>query len=254
MLASGGRSVDVVEHIVSYLEDYHRFNAGKGAVLNNQGNHELEAGIVDGSTGGYGAVNCVDSIKNPVKAARLVMGTQPHCFLTGAAAVDVASRHGLDIVPNDYFITAARAAHREAYAARLNELGGDLETVGAVVLDIHGNLAAAGSTGRLTYKMPGRIGDTAITGAGLLADQDIAVIWQWRVWEDKKHVAFLTPFANTPGYTVLVPRKHLSSDVFDLNDDDYTDMVAAVYQVAQHLKGAFGSTRCGVFFEGFEID
>lgn len=77
---------------------------------------------------------------------------------------------------------------------------------------------------------------------------------QWRVWEDKKHVAFLTPFANTPGYTVLVPRKHLSSDVFDLNDDDYTDMVAAAYQVAQHLKGAFGTTRCGIFFEGFEID
>ncbi|KAL8747765.1 MAG: hypothetical protein Q9184_007555 [Pyrenodesmia sp. 2 TL-2023] len=72
--------------------------------------------------------------------------------------------------------------------------------------------------------------------------------------EDKKHVAFLTPFANTPGYTVLVPRKHLSSDVFDLNDDDYTEMVTAAYQIAPHLKGAFGTTRCGMFFVGFEID
>lgn len=178
ILASGGRSVDVVEHVVSYLEDYHLFNAGKGAVLNNKGKHELEAGIADGSTSAYGAVTCVDSIKNPVKAARLVMDTQPHCFLTGAAAVDVASRHGLDIVPNDHFTTAARIAHWKAYAARLNELGGDLETVGAVALDVYGNLAAAGSTGGLTYKMPGRIGDTAIAGAGLFADQDIAVVWQ----------------------------------------------------------------------------
>ncbi|KAI4115074.1 MAG: hypothetical protein LQ338_007910 [Usnochroma carphineum] len=77
---------------------------------------------------------------------------------------------------------------------------------------------------------------------------------QWRVWEDKKHVAWLTPFSNTPGYTVLVPRKHLSSDIFSLDNEDYTDMVTAAYRVAQLLKEAFGTTRCGMFFEGFEID
>ncbi|KAL8929841.1 MAG: hypothetical protein Q9208_000985 [Pyrenodesmia sp. 3 TL-2023] len=175
-LASGARSVDIVEHVVSYLEDCPLFNAGKGAVLNNKGKHELEAGIVDGSTGAYGAVTCVDSIKNPIKAARLVMDTQPHCFLTGAAAIEVASRHGIDIVPNSYFTTATRSAHWKAYAGRLNEPGPDLETVGAVALDIQGNLAAAGSTGGLTYKMPGRIGDTAIAGAGLFADQDVAIV------------------------------------------------------------------------------
>lgn len=77
---------------------------------------------------------------------------------------------------------------------------------------------------------------------------------QWRVWEDKKHVAFLTPFGNTPGYTVLIPRKHLSSDVFSLDDHDYTDIITAAYQVAQHLKHAFEITQCGMFFEGYEID
>ncbi|KAL8839489.1 MAG: hypothetical protein Q9170_001712 [Blastenia crenularia] len=77
---------------------------------------------------------------------------------------------------------------------------------------------------------------------------------QWRVWEDKKHIAFLTPFANTPGYTVLIPRAHLSSDVFSLEEEAYRDIITAAYQVAQHLKQAFGVSRCGMFFEGYEID
>ena len=77
---------------------------------------------------------------------------------------------------------------------------------------------------------------------------------QWRVWEDDAHVAFLTPFGNIPGFTVLVPRKHLSSDVFGLEEEDYAKIVRATHQVAQHLKQAFGVERCGMFFEGYEID
>ena len=77
---------------------------------------------------------------------------------------------------------------------------------------------------------------------------------QWRICEDDLHVAFLTPFGNTPGYTVLLPRKHLSSDIFSLNDQEYADIVRAAYTVAQHLKAAFDVTRCGILFEGYEID
>lgn len=95
---------------------------------------------------------------------------------------------------------------------------------------------------------------------GNLSDQNIFArlirgeLPQWRVWEDEKHVAFLTPFGNTPGYTVLIPRKHLSSDVFSLTTEDYTDLVTAAYQVEQHIKKAFQVARCGMFFEGYEID
>lgn len=132
---------------------------------------------MDGSTGAYGAVACVDAIKNPVKAARLIMDTHRHCLLTGAAAMDVASRSSLDIVPNDYFTTPTRLAHWEAHSNQHTEPGGDLETVGAIALDVHGGLAAAGSTGGLTYKSQGRIGDTAIVGAGLYADKNVAIVW-----------------------------------------------------------------------------
>lgn len=77
---------------------------------------------------------------------------------------------------------------------------------------------------------------------------------QWRVWENNSHVAFLTPYGNTPGFTVVVPRKHLGSDIFALSGDEYVEMVRAAYTVAQHLKEAFGVERCGMFFEGYEID
>ena len=77
---------------------------------------------------------------------------------------------------------------------------------------------------------------------------------QWRVWEDKSHVAFLTPFGNTPGYTVLVPRRHLGSDIFKLRDQEYAELTKAAYTVAQHLKTAFDVEHCGMFFEGYEID
>ena len=77
---------------------------------------------------------------------------------------------------------------------------------------------------------------------------------EWRIWEDDTHVAFLTPFGNTPGFSVLVPRKHLSSNIFSLEDQDYADIVTAAYTVAQHLKTAFGIKKCGLFFEGYEID
>ncbi len=77
---------------------------------------------------------------------------------------------------------------------------------------------------------------------------------QWRIWEDKAHIAFLTPFGNTPGFTVLVPRKHLGSDILNLDDKEFAEIVEAAYRVAQYLKKAFSVKRCGIFFEGFQID
>ena len=77
---------------------------------------------------------------------------------------------------------------------------------------------------------------------------------QWRIWEDDRHVAFLTPFGSAPGFSVLVPRKHLSSNIFSLEDEGYADIVKAAYTLAQHLKKAFGVKKCGLFFEGYEID
>lgn len=117
------------------------------------------------------------NIKNPIEAARAVMEDGRQSLLVGSAADVFTSNSGATMVLNDYFTTATKKARWEAQACKALELSEDLETVGAVALDIHGNLAAAGSTGGLTCKAKGRIGDTAVLGAGLFADQNIAVVW-----------------------------------------------------------------------------
>lgn len=472
----------------------------------------MEAAIVDGATGAYGAVAATQNIKNPIEAARAVMNDGRQSFLAGPAADEFARKLGITMVPNDYFTTATMTARLELQTRKAE----DLETVGAVALDTQGNLAAASSTGGLTGKAKGTIGDTAIIGASLFADQNVAVVWlvsracncnicrlrlltcidssgkaqdilrhvvaskvavlnrvgslketlakviihkaqkapsacaiaainsmghtafessgrvfpvahyttnhsaslislttipllfqhmfhqdtlvtagftrypltpghvlischgseklmslpsdaflkvmntarqlsatltsgssthfsglacdgsgiisllplhgvdknwkaavrndeeynasfpgyittmygpkmadasleetrsriaavtgitepfdkpfddaasnqhifacvireevpQWRIWEDRSHVAFLTPYGNTPGYTVLVPRKHLGSDIFGLEAKDFTEIVEAAHKVAQYLKEAFVVERCGMFFGG----
>ena len=500
-LRSGETAIDVVQAVVVSLENCPLFNAGKGAILNEDGEHELEAAIAS-TTGGYGAVAAVRNIRNPVEAARAVMDGGRHSLVVGSAADDLARKSGIDMVPNEHFTTAKKKSHWHHFRSLKSvEPSEDLETVGAVALDIRGNLAAASSTGGLTFKTKGRVGDTAIIGAGLAVDENIAVVcsgvgedilrhsvagkvaasigtmalgdsmakvilkkaeqapsacatlaidstgkvavessgrvfpmayctsssasptssimsttipllsqhiihsdtaitsgltryptisghtvvvcrgtdqlmslhpkdftrvmttvrelsttlltgmsvyhcglacdgsgtisllplhgldaeWkavisfeeaydatfkgyltskngpkmteelleetrsriatatgitepfnthfdghsanqnifariirgeiqQWRIWEDKSHVAFLTPYGNTPGFTVLVPRKHLGSDIFQLEDKDFSELVDAAYKVAQYLKQAFGVKRCGLFFEGFEVD
>ncbi|OQE16569.1 hypothetical protein PENFLA_c027G02582 [Penicillium flavigenum] len=166
LLATGARAIDVVQSAVVLLEDHDEFNAGKGA---------LEAGIVDGSSGEYGAVACVRHTKNPIKAARLVMDSGSTSFLVGTAVDDLSRTAGLEMVENNYFTTAKRLDHMEKFRAGMVQLTEKIGTVGAVALDIYGNLAAAGSTGGSTCKPLGRIGDTAIVGAGLIANQRVAV-------------------------------------------------------------------------------
>ena len=170
-LAAGAASLDVVEDAVRQLEDSPFFNAGKGAVFNARGEHELEASIMDGRTLQAGAVANVRGIKNPVTLARWVMERSPHVFLQGEGAVEFAQSHGMELVAPDYFWTETR--WKALKEARLH--GGartaprERGTVGAVALDVHGNLAAATSTGGVTNKLPGRVGDSSVIGAGTYA-------------------------------------------------------------------------------------
>ncbi|KAF5019627.1 hypothetical protein F66182_8373 [Fusarium sp. NRRL 66182] len=500
-LTEGAQARDAVTLAVSALEDSPIFNAGHGAALNRNGIHQLEAAIVDGASGRYAAVGGVQATKNPIAAANALLERGSHTMLVGSGADEAAREFGLETVPNSYFTTPFRRAYwHQVVEQGLPQLGSEMGTVGAIVLDSQGRLAAGGSTGGPTGKLDGRIGDTAILGAGLYADANLAVLcsgagdqilenliassvakyhaagatlsdaarkalramtapgascslvaldahgklvvestarlfsvasassseaptaqlhpttfpvlashefysdhqlsiglsrypvtrghalvtiksgkalfsleaseftnamtqvstavslltdhyqvercalasngadrlsllplhgltkdWQaitsdikefhdnfpgyvsskdgpmmeasrlddicsrirrisglssspdytfqgaqddknlfacivrgelqqWRIWEDANHVAFLTPFANTPGFTVLVPRKHLSSDIFSIQEPSFSDLMLAAHRVAGYLKATFGAERCGMIFEGFEID
>lgn len=169
VLQKGGRSLDAVTAAVVALEDSPLFNAGRGAVYNAEGRHELDAGIMDGATRRVGAVACVQRIRNPVLAARAVMEKTRHVLLAGRAADRFAAAQKLPLVTARYFHTPERF---EALKRNLQSHHG---TVGAVALDRNGNLAAATSTGGFTAKMAGRIGDSPIVGAGVYADEACAV-------------------------------------------------------------------------------
>ncbi|KAG8529041.1 uncharacterized protein KY384_005675 [Bacidia gigantensis] len=174
-LSTGGNAIDVVQFIVKCLEDHEGFNAGKGSAVNEVGGHELEAAIVGGHKGSYGAVACSKTVKNPIEAARLLLDSDKLCILVGEAADTYAHQAGLDIVDNTHFTTTKRMDHLENWKAGHSVQAENLGTVGAIALDIHGNLAAAGSTGGKTGKPLGRIGDTAIIGAGLIVNKHVAV-------------------------------------------------------------------------------
>jgi beta-aspartyl-peptidase (threonine type) len=169
ILREGGSSLDAVEQVLIRLENDPNFNAGKGAVFNRDGVNELDAAIMDGATLGCGAVAGVRTVRNPIGLARLVMERTPHVLLAGEGAERFASSAGVEMVPGEYFHTpAARERLQRALRAGERTPGGG--TVGAVALDRSGNLAAGTSTGGLTAKMPGRVGDTPIIGAGTYAD------------------------------------------------------------------------------------
>ncbi|OCL12796.1 putative L-asparaginase [Glonium stellatum] len=176
-LSAGISAVDVVQAAVVALEDFPLFNAGLGAALNEDGIHELEAAIIDGSSGRYGAVAGNTTTRNPINAARTVLDSGKHSFIFGPAADELAQAAGLQMVENSFFTTPIRKLHWEARRSRKPEIPvEDSGTVGAVALDIHGRLAAAGSTGGATFKAKGRLGDTAVIGAGILANERVAVV------------------------------------------------------------------------------
>lgn len=164
VLHEGATALDAVTAAVVAMEDSPLFNAGRGAVYNAEGRHELDAAVMDGRTLRAGAVACVERIRNPVLAARAVMEHSRHVLLAGKGAERFAGKQGLKMVNQKYFGTAARL---DALRRNLQSHHG---TVGAVALDRDGNLAAATSTGGYTGKLPGRIGDSPLVGAGTYAD------------------------------------------------------------------------------------
>jgi L-asparaginase/beta-aspartyl-peptidase (threonine type) len=177
VLEAGGSSVDAVVAAVMQLENSPLFNAGRGAVLNSDGEHELDAAVMDGATGGAGAVAAVKQITNPVLAARAVMERTPHVLLAGPAADRFARDAGIPLAPPDYFRTPERARALERARARGEASAAERHgTVGAVALDRYGNLAAATSTGGYTNKLPGRVGDSPIVGAGLYAENETCAV------------------------------------------------------------------------------
>jgi beta-aspartyl-peptidase (threonine type) len=164
VLEKGGASLDAVCAAVVALEDSPLFNAGRGACYNTDEKHELDASVMDGATLRAGAVAAVSRIRNPVLAARAVMERSRHVLLVGRGAERFARMHGLPLVNESYFHTQARLT------ALRRKIEGHHGTVGAVALDANGNLAAATSTGGYTGKLPGRVGDSPIIGAGNYAD------------------------------------------------------------------------------------
>jgi isoaspartyl peptidase/L-asparaginase-like protein (Ntn-hydrolase superfamily) len=170
VLAKGGAALDAVTAAVVALEDDPLFNAGRGAVYNAAAKHELDASIMDGATLRAGAVAAVSRIRNPILAARAVMEQSPHVLLVGRGAERFARKMNLRFEKPSYFGTAARLA---ALRKNLKHHHG---TVGAAALDRDGNLAAATSTGGFTGKLPGRVGDSPVIGAGTWADNAICAV------------------------------------------------------------------------------
>lgn len=175
ILKKGGSSLDAVSASIVVMENSPLFNAGKGAVFTAEGVNEMDASIMDGSNLNAGAVACVRHIKNPILGARAVMEDTPHVLIMGEGAEEVAAKNGLEIVDSSYFFTQSRW-NRYLKVKEKREQGEKHGTVGAVALDMHGNLAAGTSTGGMTYKMKGRVGDSPIIGAGTYADNNTCAV------------------------------------------------------------------------------
>jgi beta-aspartyl-peptidase (threonine type) len=179
VLDAGGSALDAVEASVRALEDNPSFNAARGAVFTHDGRIELDAAIMDGRDRSAGAVAGVTTTRNPVSLARAVMERTPHVFLSGAGADQFAGQLGLERVPQEWFETDKRRQQLEKVKSSQSQAF-DVElkygTVGAVALDSNGHVAAATSTGGLTGKRWGRIGDTPVIGAGTYADDRSAAV------------------------------------------------------------------------------
>ncbi len=182
VLERGGTSLDAVIAAVRTMEDDPQFNAGRGAVLNHAGLAELDAAIMDGNGPRAGAVAAVHHVKNPIELARLVMDHSPHVMMVGEGAEEFALEQGVVLVPRSYFIVPQRRAassrrrRPRRAAAPAGPSPGSKGTVGAVALDGAGNLAAATSTGGLTNKHVGRVGDSPLIGAGTYANNDSCAV------------------------------------------------------------------------------
>jgi L-asparaginase / beta-aspartyl-peptidase len=196
LLEDGATAVEAVEAAVTILEDDETFDAGRGSYLTSTGRVQLDALIMDGGTLRAGGVACVERLRNPIQAARLVLDKSPHVYFVGTGAEDFAREHGMELIENSDLVLErekARLADAQSKARvglpDLTFAGDDKspetparpefdshDTVGAVALDSHGNLAAATSTGGTLNKAPGRVGDSSLIGCGCYADNLSAAV------------------------------------------------------------------------------
>ena len=178
LLKNGVSAAEAVVEVIKIMEDSPLFNAGKGAVFTSAGENELDASIMEGKHLNAGAVAGVKDIKNPITAAREVMEKSEHVFLSGKGASTFARQQGLEIVKNKYFYTPSR--YQSLKQLQKNEReptpADNTGTVGCVALDMHGNLCAGTSTGGMTNKKFGRIGDSPIIGAGNYANNNTCAV------------------------------------------------------------------------------
>jgi len=176
VLQNGGTSLDAVEKVIRSLEDDPLFNAGKGAVYTHEGTHELDAAIMDGRDLSCGSVAAIKTVKNPISLARLVKERSPHVFLVGEGAEVFASEMKVERMPNSWFDTPKRYQDLQEALAEERKTRKDRDTVGCVALDVHGDLAAGTSTGGLTNKRFGRLGDVPVIGAGTYANNKTCAV------------------------------------------------------------------------------
>ncbi len=186
-LERGGTAVDAVEAAVTVMEDDDTFDAGRGSFLTRDGRVQLDALLMNGENLRTGGVACVERLRNPIQAARLVLDKSPHVYFVGSGAEQFAAEHGMNLIANADLIVPRERDRLTAFLAHEASGGTDTtfsgeptlhshDTVGAVALDRHGNVAAATSTGGTLAKAPGRVGDSSLIGCGCYADNLSAAV------------------------------------------------------------------------------
>jgi beta-aspartyl-peptidase (threonine type) len=227
ILEDGGSSLDAVEAVIQILENDPQFNAGKGAVFNAAGSHELDASIMSGKDKSCGAVAGVSTVKNPIKLARLVMTETRHVLLAGQGAEQFAEQQQVPLVDPTYFDTPKAKKSWERFKRRASETGNktgspsatnlfephwNIGTVGCVALDSEGNIAAGTSTGGMTYKKFGRVGDSPIVGAGTYADNETCGVSATGIGEQY--------IRNAVAYDVSAQMKYKQASLQEAVDDN----------------------------------
>jgi len=185
LLEQGATAVDAVEAAVAVMEDDYTFDAGRGSFLTQDGRVQMDALLMNGENLRTGGVACVERLRNPIRAARLILDKSPHVYFVGTGAERFARQHGMALCDNMDLVVPRE--QERLYKAQADELAGlpdetfsgsldSHDTVGAVALDVHGNIAAGTSTGGTLNKAPGRVGDSSLIGCGCYADNLSAAV------------------------------------------------------------------------------
>lgn len=241
-LLKGISAIDAVEMAVNVLEEDPTYDAGRGAFLNAQGEIELDAIIVDGRNIDFGAVAGIKDMLHPVSVARAVMDHTEHCFLIGQGANEFALRRGFEEMPVEELLTARELEYywkikNDPHFLTHLPFDHPSDTVGAVVLDVNGNIAAATSTGGTPRKMAGRVGDSPLLGAGAYADNTIGGV-------------------STTGWGESIMRSLLAKRTIDLLEDLSPEeavekSLAMLKDRFNGLAGMIGITASGEYFKGY---